>query len=73
MEQVTNNKVIKLAGDDIPYISIPESEYDHLVQCKQELLLLKQRKNAEMQSFINNYAQEAALNQLTICQQINKL
>lgn len=52
-----NDKIIKLAGDDIPYISIPESEYNHLVQCKQELLLLKQQKNAEMQSTISTQQQ----------------
>lgn len=52
-----NNKIIKLVGDDVPYISITESEYNHLVQCEQELLLLKQQKNAEIQSVISTQQQ----------------
>lgn len=58
---IMSNEIIKIAGDDITFVSIPKSEYDHLVQCKQELLLLKQRMRSEMQSQLNNAFQQQAL------------
>lgn len=62
MEQAMNDKIIKIAGDDIPFVSIPKSEYDYFVQCKQELLLLKQRMCSEMQGQLNNaFQQQEAL------------
>lgn len=61
MEQAMNDKIIKIAGDDIPFVSIPKSEYDHLVQCKQDLLLLKQRMCSGMQGKLNNAFQRQAL------------
>lgn len=66
----------KITLDDEQYISIRKSEYDHLVRCKHEYMVLLEQMQAIYRCEINNAIQQRAfqiLNQTNVtCQHILK-